>query len=100
MANASLSTVIAEIFVRVKISYSGVRELSYAINFCTSRAVSHTLVLRAKLSHATNFRTFSQKYEIYEIKLRTKISAITVLTFFFNLHRFSSRDAIVVVCPV
>ena len=39
-------TVIAEIFVRVKISFSiaSVRELSYAINFRTSRAVSHTPV--------------------------------------------------------
>ena len=35
---------IAEIFVRVKISYSSVRELSYAINLRTLRAVSHTLV--------------------------------------------------------
>ena len=38
------TTVIAEIFVRVKISYSGVRGLSYAINFRTARAVSHTLL--------------------------------------------------------
>ena len=37
------STVIAEIFVRVKISYSGVREFSYAINFRTLKPVSHTL---------------------------------------------------------
>ena len=37
-------TVIAEIFVRVKISYSSVREFSYAINFRTLKAVSHTLV--------------------------------------------------------
>ena len=38
------STVIAEILVRAKISYSSVRELSYAINFRTARAVSHTLL--------------------------------------------------------
>ena len=38
------NTVIAEIFVRVKISYSGVREFSYAINFRTLMPVSHTLV--------------------------------------------------------
>ena len=31
------------------------------------------------LQNATKFRTFSQKYEQYEIKSRTKISAITVL---------------------
>ena len=30
------------------------------------------------VSCATKFRTFSQKYEIYEIKSHTKISAITV----------------------
>ena len=33
----------------------------------------------ASFSYATNFRTFSQKYEIYEIKLHSKISAITVV---------------------
>ena len=38
------STLIAEIFVRVKISYSSVRELLYAVNFRTARAVSHTLL--------------------------------------------------------
>ena len=37
------TTVIAEIFVRVKISYSSLRGLSYAINFRTARAASHTL---------------------------------------------------------
>ena len=74
------NTVIAEIFVRVKISYSSVRELSYAINFRTARAVSQTLLYVAWFSYATKFRTFRQKYEIYEIKSRTKISAITVET--------------------
>ena len=39
-----LITVIAEIFVRVKISYSSVREFSYAINFRTLKPVSRTLV--------------------------------------------------------
>ena len=38
------TTVIAEIFVRVKIPYSGVRDLSYAINFRTAGTVSHTLL--------------------------------------------------------
>ena len=37
-------TVIAEIFIRVKILYSSVRELSYAINIRTARTVSHTLL--------------------------------------------------------
>ena len=37
-------TVFAENFVRVKISYSSVRGLPYAIDFRTSRAVSQTLV--------------------------------------------------------
>ena len=35
--------------------------------------------IRKWLSYATNFRTYSQKYKMYEIKLRTKISAITVI---------------------
>ena len=33
---------------------------------------------KQKPSSATKFRTFRQKYEIYEIKSRTKICAITV----------------------
>ena len=37
-------TVIAEMFVRVKILYSSVHELSYAIHFRTARMVSHTLL--------------------------------------------------------
>ena len=34
--------------------------------------------MRVWFSYATKFRTFSQKYEKYEIKSRTKISAITL----------------------
>ena len=41
--------------------------------------------IHTRLSYATNFRTFSQKYEMYEIKSRTKISAITVMALFFSL---------------
>ena len=42
--NTHTYTVITEIFVRVKILYSSVCELSYAINFRTTRTVSHTLL--------------------------------------------------------
>ena len=80
----SCFTVIAEVFVRVNISYSSVRRLSYAINFRATRAVSHTLVYGVWFSYATKFRTFSQKYEKYEIKSRTKISAITLSPFYFK----------------
>ena len=72
------TTVIAEIFVRVKISYSSVRELSYATNFRTVRAVSHSLAYMHGFRLLLKFCTFSQKYEIYEIKSRMKVSAITV----------------------
>ena len=48
-------TVIAEIFVRVKISYSSARELSYAINFRTARAMSHTLVCVHSFRMLLNF---------------------------------------------
>ena len=51
-------------FVRYKFSYC---EGSVAYNG-----------IHAWLLYATNFHTFSQKYKIYEIKSRTKISAITV----------------------
>ena len=37
-------TIIGEIFVRVKISYSSVPQLSYATNFRTAKVVSHALV--------------------------------------------------------
>ena len=40
----SRNTVIAEIFVHVKVSYSSVHERSYAINFHTARTMSHTLL--------------------------------------------------------
>ena len=39
-----LTTVIVEIFVRVKISYSSVTQLSYATNFRTATVVSHALI--------------------------------------------------------
>ena len=54
-------TVIAEISTHVQNSYSSFHELSYAINFRTARAVSHSLhSIRVWLSYATKFRTFSQ----------------------------------------
>ena len=39
-----MGTVIAEIFVRVKVSYSSVGRLSYARNFRTAMVVSDALV--------------------------------------------------------
>ena len=48
-------TVITEIFVRQKLSYSGVRELSYAINFRSARAVSHTFVYMHGFRMLLNF---------------------------------------------
>ena len=51
-------------FVRYKFSYS-------------DGGVKFTCI-RVWFSYATKFRTFRQKYEIYEIKSRTKICAITV----------------------
>ena len=83
----SFSTVIAEIFVRVKFSHSSVRELSYAINFRTARTVSHTLLYVHGFRMLLNFRTFSRKYKKYEIKSRTKISAITVVLT-RNCHKY------------
>ena len=48
-------TVIAEIFVRVKILYSSAPELSYAINFRTATAMSHTLVCVHSFHMLLNF---------------------------------------------
>ena len=75
---AIYNTVIAEIFVRVKISYSSVCQLSYAGNFRTATVVSDTLVYAYGFRMLLLFRTSRQKREIYEIKSRTKFCAITV----------------------
>ena len=57
-----MSTVIAENFVRVKISYSSVRGLSYAkVSYCKGDVTDAGI--RVWFSYAKNFRTFSQKYE-------------------------------------
>ena len=45
-------------FVPVKISYSSVRELLYAINFSTVRAVSHSLGYMHGFRILLKFRTF------------------------------------------
>ena len=58
LCHEAASTVIAEIFVRVKISYSSARELSYAINFRTARAMSHTLVCVHSFRMLLNFFFF------------------------------------------
>ena len=50
-----LHTVTAEIFVRVKISYSSVRELSYAVKFRTARTMSHTLLYMHGFRMLLNF---------------------------------------------
>ena len=63
-------TVIAEIFVRVKISYSSVRELSYAINFRTVRTVSNTLLYVHGFRMLLNFVLSA---ESTKLKSRTKI---------------------------
>ena len=60
-------TVIAEIFVRVKISYSSDRELSYAINFHTARMMSHTLVCVQNFRMLLNFVHSAKKYEIQKL---------------------------------
>ena len=50
-----MTTVIAEIFVFVKISHSSVRELSYAISFRTARTVPHTLLYMHGFRMLLNF---------------------------------------------
>ena len=52
---AFLATVIAEIFVRVKISYSSVGRLSYARNFRTATVVSDALVYVYSFRMLLNF---------------------------------------------
>ena len=54
-------TVIAEIFVRVKISYSSMHGLSYPRHFRTARAECAYTGIRASLSYATKFRTLTSK---------------------------------------
>ena len=67
----SIPSVIAEIFVRVNISYPGVRNLSYAINFHTVTVVSHTLVYMHGLRMLLNFvlAAKSTKYaKLYRVR--------------------------------
>ena len=63
-------TVIAEIFVRVKISYSSVCQLSYARNFRTATVVSDTLVYVYGFRMLLNFvlPVKSTKYKILIIE--------------------------------
>ena len=63
-------TVIAEIFVRVKISYSSIRELSYAINFRTARTVSNTTLYVHGFRMLPNFVLSAENTKF---KSRTKI---------------------------
>ena len=71
-------TVIAENFVRVKISYSSICRLSYAINFRTATVVSDTLVYMYGFCLPLNFVLSANCTEYTKFKSRTKICAITV----------------------
>ena len=60
--------------------------------------------IRVWFSYATKFRTLRQKYEIYEIKSRMKICAITCTVFSFTFplledkqkkrHRYQKRKIV------
>ena len=72
-----LTTVIAEIFVRVKISYSSACQLSYARNFRTSTVVSETHAYVYGFRVLINF-VLSANSTKYTKLMRTKIGGITV----------------------
>ena len=56
--------------------------------FRTAGTVSHTLLYVHGFS-ITKFRTFSRKYEMYEIKSRTKISSIPVFKKICSIQQYS-----------
>ena len=61
------STEFAEIFVRVKISYSSVRELSYAIQFRTARVMSNALVYMYGFRMRLNFVLSAQSTKFMKL---------------------------------
>ena len=88
------TTVIAEIFVRVKISHSSVGELSFATNFRTARTVSHTLLYMHGFRMLLNFvlsaeSTKSTKLNRVRKFLRLQYTIATAQApFSFSLLRF------------
>ena len=73
LANFESSSVITEIVVGVKISYSGIRELTYAIHFHTARMVSYTIVWVHNTCMLLSLKFVrSAKHEINEIESCTK----------------------------
>ena len=87
-------TVIAEIFVRVKISYSSVRELFVRYTFSYFKGGVTYTDTRTRLSYATNFRTCSQKCEMYEIKSRRKFLRLQYLILRFFPNSKSSQNIV------
>ena len=86
------STVITEIFVRVKISYSGVRELSYAINFRTARAVSHTLVYVHAFRVQLNFVLSAKSTKLNRVRIVCNYSIMSKRTKTFRRSKVGSQD--------
>ena len=56
----------------------GIREFSYTIHFNAARTVPHILVYVNNFWRLLNFCMLGPMFEMYEIKLRTKFSAIIV----------------------
>ena len=65
MLKLNNTTLITEMFIHVKMSYSSVREISYAINFRTARMASHPLlyvhVFRMRLNFVLSVESTKSK---------------------------------------
>ena len=82
----SQCTVIAEIFV--KISYSSVRRISYAINFRTARTVSHTLVYVHGLRVLQHFVLSAKSTKSTKLNRVRKYLRLQYLTLWACIVRF------------
>ena len=81
------SAVIAEIFVRVKISYSSVRELSYAISFRTERTVAHTLLYVHGFRMLLNFVRSAESTKSTKLNRVRKFLRLQYLDMMFTRRR-------------
>ena len=90
-------TVIAEIFVWVKVSYTSVLELLYAINFRRARTVSHTLVCVHAFRVLLNFMLSAKRAS--KTKLNRLRKFLSLQFWIKNTGRFTSSSSLLIVSP-
>ena len=91
-----LSSVIAEIFVRVEISYSSVRELSYAVNSYTARTVSLTVLYVHCVCMLLNFVLSAESVKSTNLNLVQNFLDIRIRCFSVYIVVIYNNDSLVV----